>query len=112
MFKQQANSSDSEITIMQTWVQNYDNPQLQSLEAGWTVDQSLNGDWLPHLFTYYTTNDYSQDGDFLGGYNLGTWPRKRPSSTDWPSVANWRRLLPHRSPADACPTSPHLLDGR
>ena len=29
---------------------------LQSLEAGWTVDNSLNGDWIPHLFTYYTTN--------------------------------------------------------
>jgi hypothetical protein len=56
-------------SIMQCGLQNYDNPQLQSLEAGWTVDQSLNGDWLSHLFTYYTTNGYSQEGDNLGGYN-------------------------------------------
>jgi hypothetical protein len=42
---------------------------LQSLEAGWIVYQNLNGDWVPHLFTYYTTNGYSEDGDGLGGYN-------------------------------------------
>jgi hypothetical protein len=38
--------------------------------------------------------------------------RKRLSSNDWPSVANRQRLLPHRSPSGACPTSHHLLDGR
>ncbi len=56
-------------SIMQTGMQNYDNTQLQSLEAGWTVDHSLNGDLLPHIFTYYTTNGYTTDGDYLGGYN-------------------------------------------
>ena len=55
-----------------TWqlgMSNYDNPQQQTLEAGWTCDQSLNGDWSPHLFTYYTTNNYTADGDNIGGYN-------------------------------------------
>jgi hypothetical protein len=56
-------------SIMQCGLQNYDNPQLQSLEAGWTVDQSVNGDGAPHLFTYYTTNGYTQNGDNQGGYN-------------------------------------------
>jgi hypothetical protein len=56
-------------SIMQCGLQNYDNPLLQSLEAGWTVDHSLNGDWLPHLFTYYTTNGYTSDGNNVGGYN-------------------------------------------
>jgi hypothetical protein len=56
-------------SIMQTGMQNYDNPQLQSLEAGWTVDPLLNGDSLPHVFTYYTNNGYTQDGDNKGGYN-------------------------------------------
>lgn len=56
-------------SIMQCGLQNYDNPQLQSLEGGWTVDQSLNSDWEPHLFTYYTTNGYTKDGDNIGGYN-------------------------------------------
>jgi Neprosin len=56
-------------SIMQLTLQNYDRPQLQSLEAGWSCDHSLNGDWSPHLFTYYTTNGYTNDGDNLGGYN-------------------------------------------
>src|SRR5262249_20159533 len=42
---------------------------VQSGEAGCAVDRSLNGDNAPHFFTYFTTNDYSQDGDNLGGYN-------------------------------------------
>jgi len=56
-------------SIMQCGLQNYDRPLRQSLEAGWTVDYSLNGDWLPHLFTYYTTNGYTDDDDNVGGYN-------------------------------------------
>jgi hypothetical protein len=56
-------------SIMQCGLQNYDNPRLQSLEGGWSVDHSLNGDWAPHLFTYYTTNGYTNDGDNIGGYN-------------------------------------------
>jgi Neprosin len=54
---------------LQVWLQNYDKPQIQSLEGGWTVDQSLNADTQPHVFTYYTTNGYTKDGDNLGGYN-------------------------------------------
>jgi Neprosin len=56
-------------SILQAWLQNYDKPERQSLEGGWTVDQSLNGDTQPHIFTYYTTNGYKKDGDNLGGYN-------------------------------------------
>jgi Neprosin len=39
------------------------------VEAGWQEFQDLTGDWVPHLFTYYTTNGYSDDGDNKGGYN-------------------------------------------
>jgi hypothetical protein len=56
-------------SILQVWLQNSSAPQLQSLEGGWTVDHSLNGDTQPHIFTYYTTNGYNQDGNNLGGYN-------------------------------------------
>lgn len=40
----------------------------QTLEAGWInfVDQVSQ----PHLFTYYTTNNYFADGDNQGGYNM------------------------------------------
>ena len=56
-------------SLSQLGIQNYDNPKLQSLEAGWGVCQDQYGDWQPHLFTYYTTNGYDTDGDGLGGYN-------------------------------------------
>jgi Neprosin len=56
-------------SIMQTGLQNRDNGTLQSLEAGWGVSHQQYGDWQPHLFTYYTTNGYSGDGDDAGGYN-------------------------------------------
>ena len=56
-------------SILQVWLQNYDKPHLQSLEGGWTVDESLNGDLKPHIFTYYTVNGYTSDGDNKGGYN-------------------------------------------
>jgi Neprosin len=56
-------------SILQVWLQNYDKPEPQSIEGGWTVDQILNGDTQPHIFTYYTTNGYTGDGNNLGGYN-------------------------------------------
>ncbi len=68
-------------SLMQLGIQNYDNPRLQSLEAGWTVDLGLNGDLAPHVFTYYTTNGYTQDGNDLGGYNRlqAGWVQYDPS---------------------------------
>jgi hypothetical protein len=56
-------------SISQLWLQNYQKPELQSLEGGWTVDWGLNGDKYAHLFTFYTTNGYTSEGDNLGGYN-------------------------------------------
>lgn len=57
-------------SLMQLGLQNFDEPQLQAVEAGWIVCQQLNGDGLPHLFTYYTTNGYGSGADNVGGYNL------------------------------------------
>jgi hypothetical protein len=56
-------------SISQTWLQNYDKPKTQSIEAGLTVDKTLNGDTANHIFTYYTTNGYAPDADNTGGYN-------------------------------------------
>jgi hypothetical protein len=56
-------------SISQTWLQNYQTAKTHSIEAGWTVDHTLNGDLFPHLFIYYTTNSYASSGDFVGGYN-------------------------------------------
>src|ERR1700737_5505057 len=41
----------------------------QTAEAGWQEFQDKYGDWIPHLFVYYTTNGYSKNCDNPGGYN-------------------------------------------
>jgi hypothetical protein len=41
----------------------------QTIEAGWQEYRDLYGDWVPHLFIFYTTNGYSQNGNNIGGYN-------------------------------------------
>jgi Neprosin len=64
-----AGGNGTDHSILQVWLQNYSTGVTQSLEGGWTVDQSLNGDTQPHVFTYYTTNGYASDGDNEGGYN-------------------------------------------
>jgi hypothetical protein len=58
----------------------------QSAEAGWTVDPGLNGNLTPHLFTYFTTNGYTQDGDNLGGYNRTVKGWVQISATGFPGM--------------------------
>jgi hypothetical protein len=76
----------SDHSILQVWLQNYDKPHLQSVEGGWTVDESLNGDDKPHIFTYYTVNGYTQDGDNKGGYNRVNDGWKQHSSSVFPGI--------------------------
>lgn len=40
----------------------------QTVEAGWQEYRDLYGDWVPHLFVFYTTNGHSKSGDNKGGY--------------------------------------------
>jgi hypothetical protein len=61
------NSDD--FSLMQTACTNNDIGRTQSVEAGWQQRRDSYGDWVPHLFTYYTTNGYTSDGDDKGGYN-------------------------------------------
>jgi Neprosin len=41
----------------------------QTVEAGHQEFRDLYGDWVPHLFVFYTTNGYTASGDNKGGYN-------------------------------------------
>jgi Neprosin len=41
----------------------------QTIEGGWQEYRDHYGDWVPHLFVFYTTNGYTQSGDNKGGYN-------------------------------------------
>ena len=61
--------SSDDFSLIQIGLSNSDLGFLQTVEAGWQEFQDLAGDWVPHLFVYYTTNGYSDDGDNKGGYN-------------------------------------------
>lgn len=58
-----------DFSLMQITVSNMDTGRLQTVEAGWQERKDSYGDWMPHLFTYYTTNGYTDDDDNVGGYN-------------------------------------------
>lgn len=61
--------SSDDFSLMQIGLSNNDTGRKQTVEGGWQEFQDEYGDWVPHLFTYYTTNGYSDDGDNKGGYN-------------------------------------------
>jgi hypothetical protein len=61
------NSDD--FSLMQIAVSNMDTGRLQTVEAGCQERMDSYGDWVPHLFTYYTTNGYTDDDDDVGGFN-------------------------------------------
>jgi hypothetical protein len=61
--------SSDDFSLIQIGLSNGDLGFLQTVEAGWQECQDITGDWVPHLFTYYTTNGYTDDSDNQGGYN-------------------------------------------
>jgi hypothetical protein len=59
----------NEFSLLQIAVVRGSGNGKQTIEAGWQEYRNLYGDWVPHLFIFYTTNGYSQNGNNLGGYN-------------------------------------------
>lgn len=62
--------SSEEFSLIQIFLSNSDLPLQQSVEAGWQEYQDITGDWVPHLFVYYTTNGHTWDDNNQGGYNM------------------------------------------
>ncbi len=58
-----------EFSLGQLWLVRGSDIQRQTLEVGHQLYPDLYGDWEPHLFIFYTTNNSTQSGDYLGGYN-------------------------------------------
>jgi hypothetical protein len=58
-----------DFSLMQIALSNNDIGKLQTVEGGWQERKDSYGDWVPHLFVYYTTNGYTKDDDRVGGYN-------------------------------------------
>ena len=61
--------SSEQFSLIQTCLLNDQSGVRQTIEAGWQEYQGILGDWIPHLFVYYTTNGYRWDDDDQGGYN-------------------------------------------
>ncbi len=58
----------------------------QTIEAGHQEFRNLYGDWVPHLFIFYTTNGYTSSGDNKGGYNRDVDGWVQYSSTIYPEA--------------------------
>jgi len=58
-----------DFSLMQIALVNTDIGRMQTVEGGWQQRKDSYGDWVPHLFLYYTTNGYTDDDDDVGGYN-------------------------------------------
>lgn len=58
-----------EFSLMQIGLARGSGTGRQTVEGGWQEYRDLYGDWVPHLFVFYTTNGYSKNGDNIGGYN-------------------------------------------
>lgn len=59
---------------------------MQTVEAGHQEYRDLYGDWVPHLFVFYTTNNYTSQGDNKGGYNRDVDGWIQYSSTVFPGA--------------------------
>ncbi len=58
-----------EFSLLQVALARGSGSSKQTIEAGWQEYRDLYGDWVPHLFVFYTTNGYTASGDNKGGYN-------------------------------------------
>ena len=78
----------------------------QTVEAGWQEFRDKYGDWIPHLFVYYTTNGYSKDGDNIGGYNQevkgwvqyssSVYPGAISNNVSTPGGAQWELFIKYQ----------------
>lgn len=58
----------------------------QTIEAGHQEYRDLYGDWVPHLFIFYTTNGYTSSRDNKGGYNRDVDGWVQYSNTIYPEA--------------------------
>jgi hypothetical protein len=58
----------------------------QTIESGHQDYRDLYGDWVPHLFVFYTTNGYTESGDNKGGYNQDVDGWVQYSTTIYPEA--------------------------
>ena len=78
-------NNTGDFSLLQTAVTAQTSVGKQTVEAGWIVfpDQVS----LPHIFTFFTTNDYTSDGNNIGGWNQDVTGWVQTDSTYFPGTA-------------------------
>ncbi|MFI8521806.1 neprosin family prolyl endopeptidase [Streptomyces sp. NPDC085481] len=78
----------NEFSLGQLWVVRGSGygTDMQTVEVGVQTYYDLYGDWHPHLFVFYTTNNYKSMGNFIGGYNRDVKGWEQLSSTVYPGI--------------------------
>lgn len=66
-------------SIAQTWTSATSGCNTQTVETGWIVDESVNGDYLPHVFIYATASTYGA----TPGAGSGCWNNVGPGCVTW-----------------------------
>jgi hypothetical protein len=59
----------------------------QTVEVGWQDFRNYYGDFRPHLFVFFTTNNYNGYGNNVGGYNTDYSGWVQSSTTLFPGAA-------------------------
>ena len=75
-----------EFSLGQTALARGSGSAKQTIESGHQDYRDLYGDWVPHLFVFYTTNGYTESGDNKGGYNQDVDGWVQFSSTVFPEA--------------------------
>jgi hypothetical protein len=75
-------------SLSQLWITAGAGNRLQTIESGWQVYPDLYGDRLPHLFIFFTNNNYA---DGSGWYNLNKPPGAQLGFVqyDTPAARSW-----------------------
>lgn len=75
-----------EFSLGQLWLSAGSGAQHQTIEAGLQIRKDSFGDWAPHIFVFYTTNNYFSYGDNIGGYNQDVAGWVQRSATLFPGA--------------------------
>ncbi|MBJ8346865.1 neprosin family prolyl endopeptidase [Antrihabitans sp. YC2-6] len=59
----------NEFSLGQLWLTAGEGGEKQTIEIGHQEYRDKYGDWVPHLFVFFTTNNYTDPGNNKGGYN-------------------------------------------
>jgi hypothetical protein len=76
----------NEFSLGQLWLVRGNGIGLQTVEVGAQTYFDIYHDWNPHLFIFYTTNNYTKFGNNIGGYNRDVEGWVQSSAVAYPGM--------------------------